>query len=228
MDESKYILKTISTKCILIYILVCFVLTPIIYMTIIKCAFDGNTNYLTQAILNLVSYLGMSIAFIILLRKYLYNDLIEFKKRILLCILIIIGLVLAIKLSDYLCGLFYKLFNESINGSNQESVVENIKNNAVLMIFSTCIFAPITEEIIFRKCIFSYFEKDIYGVIASTLAFSLIHVLSSLDFIHILPYFVTGLLISLAYMLSKRNIYVTIISHMIVNTISFIVIVCNI
>lgn len=227
MDESKYILKTISTKCILIYILVCFVLTPIIYMTIIKCFFDGNTNYLTQAILNLVTYLGMAITFIILLRKYLYNDLIEFRKRILLCILVILGLVLSIKLSDFLCNQFYKLFNESINGSNQTSVVENIKNNAVLMIFSTCIFAPIAEEIIFRKCIFSYFEKDRYGLIASTLAFSLIHVLSSLDFIHILPYLVTGLLLSLGYILSKRNIYVTITAHMVVNTISFIVIICN-
>ena len=93
------------------------------------------------------------------------------------------------------------------------------------MFSSICIFAPFVEEIVFRKCIFSYFNKDIYGILVSTLAFGLIHVISSLDFIHILPYLFAGALFSLAYSLSKRNIWVTIAIHSIVNLISFIILV---
>lgn len=152
------------------------------------------------------------------------EDLVSFKKKILICLGITIALIGLIKLSDALCSLFYKLFNESINGSNQQAVIDTIKENAVIMAFSTCLFAPITEEIIYRKCIFSYFQKDVYGILVSTLCFALVHVFASLDFIHILPYLITGALLSVAYSLSKRNIYVTIIAHMLVNTISFIVI----
>ena len=224
MDEKAYILKEKSTICILIYILICFALVPIIYMSITKIFFDGNTNYLTQAILNLISYGGMAITFIILLKNYLFDDLIGFKKNWLICIIITISLIILIKLSDAFCSWFYKLFNETINGNNQQSVIDNIKENAVIMAFSTCLFAPIVEEIIYRKCIFAYFKKDLYAILTSTLCFALVHVFSSLDFIHILPYLITGALFSVAYFLSKRNIYVTILAHIAVNTISFIVI----
>ena len=224
MDEKEYILKEKSTKCILIYALISFVLVPIIYMTIIKMAFDGEKNYLTQAIINVLSYGGMAVCFIIILKNYLLDDLSGFKKNILICIIITLSLILLIKLSEVLCGWFYGLFGESINGNNQNTVVEAIKENAVLMGFSTCLFAPIVEEIIYRKCIFSYFKKNVYGILASTLAFGLVHVISTLDFIHILPYLFAGCLFSVAYALSKRNIYVTIIAHIACNTISFILV----
>ena len=228
MDEKKYILKTISTTCILIYILVCFALTPIIFMTITKMAkLDESATLLTQAILNLVTYGGLTITFVILLRNYFKDDLLSLKDKWWFKLLIVLALILLIKLSEELCKWFYGLFNETINGSNQTSIVNAIKENAFLMALSTCLLAPIVEETIFRKCIFSYFEKDYIAIIVSTLAFSLIHVISSLDFIHILPYLITGALLSTGYALSKRNIYVTILAHAIVNTISYIVICVN-
>lgn len=227
MDENKYILKTIATKCILIYILVTLVAAPIIYMTIVKVANLDSNNYLAQTIITFVAYTGLAIAFCILLRKYLFDDIKSFKDKWWLKIIIILALVGSIKLMELFCIWFYGLFGETINGNNQEAVVNNIKENVVLMAFSTCLFAPIVEEIIFRKCIFSYFLKDRFGILVSTLAFGLIHVISSFDFIHILPYLLTGLLLSVSYSLSKRNIYVPLLAHMIVNTISFIVICIN-
>lgn len=227
MDEKTYKLKNKATICLLIYISISFILIPILYMTIIKMFFEGNANYTLQSSLNLISYGGMAIAFVVILRSYLKDDLFVGKKNWLINIGIIIALVGLIKASDAILGLIYKACGSSINGDNQDSVIANIKNNAVLMGLSACIFAPIVEEIIFRKCIFAYFDKNVYGIIASTIFFALIHVLSSLDFIHIFPYLVTGALFSVGYALSKRNIYVTIIAHMLVNTISFIVIIAN-
>lgn len=224
MDKNNYILRTIATKCILIYVIVTMIATPIIYMTIVKVANIDSTNYLPQCIITLVAYTGLAFTFGIMLRKFLLDDIKSFKDKWWLKILFIIALVASIKLMELFCGWFYNLFGESINGNNQDAVVNNIKENVVLMAFSTCLFAPFVEEIIFRKCIFSYFEKDRFGILVSTLAFGLIHVISSLDFIHILPYLFTGFLLSLFYWLSKRNIYVPLLAHIIVNTISFIVI----
>ena len=227
MDEKKYILKTIATRCILIYIAISFAIIPIIYMTILKMS-NSEVNYLAQALLNLISYSALAITFIILLRNYFKDDFKDLKNKLWLKIIIVILAVILIKLSEVLCAWFYSLFNESINGSNQNSLIDVIKENAVIMAFSTCLWAPIVEEIIFRKCIFSYFDKDIYGILVSTLSFSLIHVISSLDFIHILPYIFAGAFFSTAYALSKRNIYVTIATHIALNTISFIIICINI
>ena len=85
--------------------------------------------------------------------------------------------------------------------------------------------APFVEEIVFRKAIFSFFKNDWLALLTSTLAFALIHVISSLDFIHIFPYLAAGFIFSLAYILSKRNIWVTIIAHSLINLISFIALV---
>lgn len=227
MDEYKFNLKTISTKCILIYIIVTLIAAPIIYMTILKMTNANDGNYLAQTIITFVAYTVLAITYCIMLRRYLLDDVKTFKDKWWLKVLFIIALVGSIKLMEFCCSWFYGLFGESISGNNQEAVINNIKENVVLMAFSTCLFAPIVEEIIFRKCIFSYFLKDRYGILVSTLAFGLIHVVSTLDFIHILPYLFTGLLLSVFYSLSKRNIYVPLLAHIIVNTISFIVICVN-
>ena len=147
MDENKYILKTISTKCILIYIALTLVAVPIIYMTILKITNTEGNNYLLQSIITLVSYLGLAITFCIMLRKYLFDDVKDLKNKWWFKLLLVIGLVAAIKLLELFCGWFYSLFGETINGNNQDAVVNTIKENAVLMAFSTCIFAPIVEEI---------------------------------------------------------------------------------
>ena len=223
MDEKSYILKTKSTTCILFYLGIVLVLVPIIFMTASKMM--DSTNML-QIVLNLLCYASLSVIYIIILRKYLFDDLKEFKimKKLLLAILIIVGTIGVIKLSDALFTWIYKSLNQGM-GNNQNSVIEFIKENAFLMFLSSVIFAPFVEEVVFRKNIFSFFKNDWIGLLVSTLAFGLIHVLSSFDFIHIFPYLAAGLIFSLAYILSKRNVWVTITAHSIINLISFIVLV---
>lgn len=223
MDEKAYILKEKSIRCILSYIAVVLVIVPILYMTITKMNENINT-LLLQIIVNLISYTSLTIIFIIILRRYLFDDLKDFKKNILICLLIILVSWFLIKGSELLCDLFYKAINQEMSGDNQNSVVDCIKENAFLMSISTCFLAPFVEEIVFRKNIFSFFKNDWIGLLVSTLCFGLIHVLSTMDFIHILPYLFGGALFSLFYVLSKRNIWVTIIAHSLVNIISYILI----
>lgn len=222
MDEKSYILKTKSTTCILAYIAIVLVITPILYMAFNKTV--DNTNLL-QAILNVLCYLSLAIIFIIILRNYLYNDLKEIRgKKILIFLSIIVGTIITVKLTDLLFTWIYSSLNQDM-GNNQEAVESLIKENAFLMFLSSVIFAPFVEEIVYRKCIFSYFNNDWIAILVSTIAFGLIHVLSSFDFIHIFPYLAAGFIFSLAYKLSKRNIWVTIIAHSLINLISFITLV---
>ena len=221
MDEKSYILKTKSTTIILTYLGIVMALVPIIYMTIARMT--GETS-LTQVILNVLCYVGLSIFYIILLRNYLFDDLKEFKKRLLICILVIIGTIVVIKLSDALFTWIYNSLNQDM-GKNQNSVIDMVNNYPIFMFLSSAIFAPFVEEIVFRKAIFSFFKNDWLALLTSTLAFALIHVIASLDFIHIFPYLAAGFIFSLAYILSKRNIWVTIIAHSLINLISFIVLV---
>ena len=227
MDEKAYILKEKSIKCILSYIAIVLVIVPIIYMTITKSS-DSINTLLLQVIINFICYISLSVIFIIMLKKELFDDLKGFRKNLLICLLIIFVSWFLIKGSEALCGLFYKAINQEIAGDNQQAVIDCIKENALLMSVSTCICAPFVEEIVFRKNIFSFFKNDWIGLLVSTIAFSLIHVLSSFDFIHILPYLFAGILFSLFYIFSKRNIWVSIIAHTIANTVSFIIILVTI
>ena len=83
----------------------------------------------------------------------------------------------------------------------------------------TTIFAPINEEIIFRKSIQDCLKNKWVFIIVSGLIFGYLHVLGSeslYDFLYIIPYGSLGA--AFAYLLSKTdNIYVTILMHLIHN-----------
>jgi len=121
---------------------------------------------------------------------------------------------------------------------NQELIESAIVAMPILMIITVVIFAPIVEEIIFRlvlmnlikwkvfvpqeydseftrklKKIFSW--RPIYSLILSSLVFGLIHVLIG-GLIHIIPYFLMGLVFGFFY-LRNNNIWHVTILHIIHN-----------
>ena len=112
-----------------------------------------------------------------------------------------------------------------------ESANENIINLLLdspgkwLMIISVVVFAPILEELIFRKlfidtCEIRFKLKPLFAIIISTVLFAFIHVsdLESLKFIF--QYMALALPICMAYHYSNNNIYVVTIIHIINNFLS--------
>ena len=128
------------------------------------------------------------------------------------------------------------LFSKWVGDSNnQSSIVEMLKSSgAVPMIISTIIFAPVVEEMIYRKALFSAMNAfPVYlSYIASTILFALPHMLStsisSVGFhiwlLELLPYLICGALLCLIYHKSKYNIYASIFAHMLNNTIAVIMV----
>lgn len=100
-------------------------------------------------------------------------------------------------------------------GSENTTQFIEIAQAVPFAIFSIVIFAPILEELIFRRIIFgTLLPKTNFFVAASVsaIAFGIIH----FDFTHILIYAVSGFIFSYIYYKTKR-IIASIISHMLLN-----------
>ncbi|WP_226586038.1 CPBP family intramembrane glutamic endopeptidase [Halobacillus litoralis] len=105
-------------------------------------------------------------------------------------------------------------------GSENTMGLMEIAREAPLFILLPVLFAPITEEVIFRKIIFgSIYKKTnfLVAVLVSALVFGAFH----FDFKHMLVYFSMGVVFAFLYVKTKR-IITPIVAHMAMN--SFVVV----
>lgn len=106
---------------------------------------------------------------------------------------------------------------------NEEAVRDLIQLAPLYMAFDLMIYAPITEELIFRKSIKDITSNKYIYVLLSGLIFGGLHVISSLetaiDLLYLIPYCSLGFAFALLY--SKTdNIFSTITVHSLHNTLA--------
>ncbi len=106
---------------------------------------------------------------------------------------------------------------------NEESVQALIGEAPLLTFIGAAIFAPIIEELTFRKAFYDVFKKNtLLFVLTSGLVFGGLHVILSLsspwDLLYIIPYGALGS--AFAYILAKTdNVYASMIVHFLHNAI---------
>lgn len=114
---------------------------------------------------------------------------------------------------------------------NQTLIEEMVKyGSPTLSFFAVVLFAPLVEELIFRKVIFEYGNKIsiVLSYVVSSLVFGLMHMLSTTDVaINVwillgISYISSGVLLCAVYHLSGQNIYISTIAHILNNLLSFI------
>jgi len=94
---------------------------------------------------------------------------------------------------------------------NQELVVTALATRPFLMIITIVFLGPIVEEIIFRLVLMNLFNwRPIHNVIISSLIFGLVHVLIG-GLIHIIPYFLMGLVLGYFYLKHNNAWHITIL-----------------
>ncbi|HWL25798.1 MAG TPA: type II CAAX endopeptidase family protein [Ureibacillus sp.] len=101
-----------------------------------------------------------------------------------------------------------------IGSENTETIIM-VTEIAPIMILSTVLFAPILEELVFRRVVFgSIIQAQNFWIagIISAIVFAAIH----LDFTHILIYTVSGFIFAFLYYKTKR-LLTSIIAHMLLN-----------
>jgi len=99
---------------------------------------------------------------------------------------------------------------------NEEQVRNFIDISPLLMIFNTVIYAPISEELVFRKNIKDCVPSKWLYALTSGFLFSYLHIIGYIDspisFIHIIPYASLGITFALLYH-KTDNIYSSIMMH---------------
>ena len=116
-------------------------------------------------------------------------------------------------------NIFINHLTNAIPG-NEETIRETLNKAPIYMFFSAVIFAPFTEEMVFRQSIKNIITNKKAFIITSGLVFGGLHVIGNIntlyDLLYIIPYSIPG--IAFAYMLEKtNNIFVSMGIHFLHN-----------
>ena len=113
-------------------------------------------------------------------------------------------------------------------GLNQSNIQSTFQEQPLLIAVFACIIGPLVEELFFRQTLLRYLRKSLptwLSIFIVGLAFALTH-MHSLDlseWINAIYYLGGGLAFSIIYVKEKENIYYPLVVHMIVNSLSFII-----
>lgn len=174
----------------------------------------------------IISFL-INLLFILLLlfvyKKELKKDAIDFKDNYKKYIsTYIIYYVVGIILMGASNVILQHITNLKISG-NESAVRELISVAPLYMFFSTVIYAPYVEELIFRKSIRNIVKNKYLFIIISGFIFGILHIIDFKNYKEILmgiPYIIMG--IDFAYIYYKsNNIFTTMTLHIIHNLILF-------
>ena len=117
------------------------------------------------------------------------------------------------------------ILNKGLAG-NEEQVRGYIDSFPLFMIFNTVIYAPLTEELTFRKSIKDAVNNKWIYILISGLVFGGLHIISYItnwtDLIYLIPYGALGIAFALLYH-KTDNIFSTITMHAMHNFLAIIV-----
>ena len=213
-----YILKSISLLLLLLF----FQYIPLLLFKINLEKISINN----KIIYSLICDIMLIIIFVIIYKKDIINNFKNYfnkniKKNLKISIkywLIGFGIMIATNI----------IITTITNGAipqNEESVRTLINKFPLYMLFELAIYAPLTEEIIFRKSIKDIIDNKYIYSITSGLIFGLMHIIGTIktptELIFILPYASLGTVFALLYH-KTNNIFSTITIHSIHNTLTLI------
>lgn len=117
------------------------------------------------------------------------------------------------------------VFSPNSVATNEEAVRKLIDTAPLFMLFELSIYAPITEELIFRKSIKDIINNKYIYILLSGIIFGGMHMLSSfsnpIDLLYIIPYSTLGITFASLYH-KTDNIFSTITVHALHNTLTLV------
>ena len=203
----------------LINILLYITIPSLIYSIIYRYQ---NINNILYFLCNTIPYIILLIYYIIIYKKILFNYIKKLnKKNILYTIIIwIIGFILMM-LSNYIIN--YLIIPNGISNNelnNRQLLFEHKYTYTIIL----GLIIPILEEISFRLEFKHNIKNRYIFLILSSILFASIHIInitSLIEIIYIIPYLILGLTFTYTY-LKTNNLICSIISHILHNTITII------
>lgn len=216
-----YFLKTLG----LIFLLLFFSAIPLIFLSIININYT-NLSEISKIIYLFICDIILLLILIIIYRKIFFKDFKNyfnknFTNNIETSIKYwLIGLIIMI-----ISNLIISIITNGSIANNEESVRKLINIAPLYMFFQLAIYAPITEELIFRKSIKDIFDNKYIYILVSGLVFGGMHVITSIsspiELLYIIPYSSLGIAFASLYK-KTDNIFSTITIHSIHNTLTLI------
>ncbi|WP_394219601.1 CPBP family intramembrane glutamic endopeptidase [Halobacillus trueperi] len=206
------------------YIIVTYLITQISAIAAVPVLVQaaGMSRFDAIAVWSVFSFTIATIIILLLLRRDPQDALARSEDKAGLGKVVlwsIAGVFLALFAQAIAATIERELFGVSPGSENTMGLME-IARESPLFILLPVVFAPITEEIIFRKIIFgSIYKRTNFwlAVLVSALVFGAFH----FDFSHMLVYFSMGVVFAFLYVKTKR-IITPIVAHMAMN--SFVVV----
>lgn len=186
----------------------------------------NNISDKTYTLYLTLSELLLMIILFIIYRKTIIEDFKKFKKDIngnleLAFRYWTIGFSIML-----ISNLFISLILGKTISGNEEIVRNYIDSSPLLMAISTVIFAPINEELTFRKSLRDALKNKWVYALTSGIIFGGLHVISYInvpsDLIYLLPYSSLGIAFALLYY-KTNNIFSSISMHTMHNLLSIII-----
>ena len=169
----------------------------------------GNTlSDKTLSIINIVSYFAIFLTLIIIYYNKLIQDIKRINKKDITYI--VISAVVLIVLNFIISNLFVSL---NVEMENQDTVVNLLNNYKLLTIISIILFAPVTEEIVYRYSLSTLFKNKALFIIISSVIFGAMHGLGIVTILYVLM----GIILAFCYLKTDKNIISSIIIHILNN-----------
>ena len=216
-NQKKYIKQLIiGLTTIFIYSITSLIELIILYYTKLD---PKNLTILQKTIFLITCETTIIIIILLINKEKLKKDILEIKEKyeeyytkylkiyILALIIMIISNIIINNLTKGIAG-------------NEEAIRTTLEKAPLYMFFSSVIFAPFTEEMVFRLSIKRIITNKKIFIITSGLIFGGLHVIGNIntiyDILYIIPYATPG--IAFAYMLEKTdNIFVPMGIHFLHN-----------
>jgi len=202
-------------------IIILMILFTSIFFTIININPKtlNDKEYISYLTISNIILLGI---YIIIYIKELINDIKNYKKKYLITSIKYWAIGLGIML---ISNIIIASLGKELAGNEQE-VRYYIDNFPIYMLFSTVIFAPLTEELTFRKSIKDAISNKWFYILTSGLIFGILHIVTYItnwtDLVFLIPYSSLGIAFAMLYH-KTDNIYCSITMHAMHNLLAVIV-----
>lgn len=231
--------KVITTKSPLsLWRVVLLIVNYIGYMSVYPSILANITLYLNPRATSIPAYLQFFVySFMILCSFWLAFPLLKeahvaFRNRHGDFLSIIVKAMGGLFIASMLIGLLISVLTQTETSANQEGIIISVQNNPYLMVFTTLLFAPIVEEVLFRGAFFRSirpYQNFIMTAMISSVLFGFIHVFDSLiqgnliDVVYVIQYAIIGLFLSWTYE-KTDTIYAPMVLHFFNNALALLLI----
>ena len=137
-------------------------------------------------------------------------------------------LILMTVFFGFISGMLRQFVGLDGQGLNQSNIQSTFQEQPLLIAVFACVIGPLVEELFFRQVLLHYLQKRLPGllsIILVGLVFALAHMhsLALSEWVSAVGYLGGGLAFSIIYVKEKENIYYPLFVHMLVNSLSFII-----